>query len=261
MPKAAPLHSASFGTRLFATLGLNLIMEKEYLTLIDSNNRTLVQEIEKHIGSPISVHIDNSRENYLACDIDKSGAKILIPNKNYFPNDSVYHELLHLRRLSIEKAPRILVCDDYDRWTPQLESGMVSLDNDIEHFVIVPDELKKYPGRDSYWKNKVRYVLENYENLGLIKDDQERRVLINWAFANYVVSGNNIIEAANLAVQKMKIEKQAHEFLSQISDVIASKEALVQVFFKYLSIPFEVGCLEYLDFENKTSNEKRLSRA
>jgi hypothetical protein len=236
-------------------------MEEEYLTLIDSNNRTLIQAIEKHIGSPISVHIDSSRGDHLACEINKSSAKILIPHKNYFPNDSVYHELLHLRRLSIEKVPRILVCDDYDRWTPELESGLVSLDNDIEHFFIVPDELRKYPDRYSYWENKVLYVLQNFENLGLIKDDQKRRVLINWAFANFVFPDDNIIEAANLAVQKMKIEKHAHEFLSQISDVIASKEALVEVFFKYLSIPIEVGCLEYLDFENKTSNEKKLSRA
>ena len=185
----------------------------------------------------------------------------MIPKPDYFPNESVYHELLHIRRLCVDKVPRIIVCEDYDLWTPELEDVLTSLDNEIEHFIIVPDELNKYPNRKNYWKDKVEYIVDNYDQLGLIEADQERRVLISWAFIHHVLPCDDLVEKANTAVNKMGIEGRASKFISEILHSLDKKNTLAQVFFKNLQLSFEVGCLEYFDLAQNTSYEKTLQEA
>jgi hypothetical protein len=236
-------------------------MEDIYLNLLDRNTRSLTQEIELNISSEIKIKVDASRAGKLACEIDQYGGTILIPEPGYFPNESVYHELLHIRRLCVFKVPRIQVCEAYDGWTPELANGLTSLDNDIEHFIIVPDELNMYPNRETYWISEVEYLFNNYDQLGLIQDDQERRVLINWAFAQHVFLSNDLAEKANFALTKIGVNDRASKFLSEILESLDEKEILVQTFFKNLRIPFDVGCLEYLDCINNTRYEKTIGGA
>jgi hypothetical protein len=238
-------------------------MENSYYTLLDQNGRTLLNEIEKSIGSDVKIKVDNSLQGKLACDVNKFGATILIPKPGYFPNGSVYHELLHVRRNCVYKIPLIRLCIDYEEpnWGPEgaikAEDTMKMLDNDIEHFIIVPDELKKYPNRETYWRTRTEHFFDTFEQ-ELAKHDQQRHVLKHWAFVHHVFSCNDLVEKANTAVTKLGINERTSKFISEIRKALDRKEALVKVFFKNLEIPFNAGCLEYLDCVHNYSHEKSL---
>ena len=233
-------------------------MNNFYFNLLDRNNRLLVQEIEEIIGSEIEIKVDVARINKLGCEVDKDGATILLPKEDYFPNSSAYHELLHIRRFCVHKIPRILACENFNGWNSKLSSALISLDNDIEHFIIVPEEIKQYKMRNSYWENKVENILVNYDSLGLIKDDQERRVLINWAFVHHVFSCKELIDKANTAINNLCIVDRTYQFIEEVVQALDKKEILTQVFFKHLKIPIDAGSLEYLDCINNTSYEIQL---
>ena len=126
------------------------IMEDIYYDLLDEKTLALVNEIESYIGTKIRVEIDTTRTDILACKATKDAATILIPDQDHFPNCSVFHELLHIRRSCVYSIPQIAVCDTYLNWTDELENILTSLDNDIEHFIIVPEEIENYSERKNY---------------------------------------------------------------------------------------------------------------
>jgi hypothetical protein len=241
-------------------------MENSYYTLLDQNGRTLVNEIEESIRSEVKVKVDDSRQDKLACVVNKFGATILIPEPGYFLDGSVYHELLHVRRNCVYKIPLIRLCIDYEgpNWGPKdeikAEDAMTILDNDIEHFIIVPDEINKYPNRENYWKERIETFFDEFEQLSLNTDDRWRHVLKHWAFVHHVFSCNDLVEKANTAVNKLGIKERTSKFLSEIRKALDKKEDLVKAFFKYLEICFDAGCLEYLDCVHKQSHKKLLKK-
>ena len=60
----------------------------------------------------------------MACEIDEHGARLLIGNPAYFPDASVFHELQHIRRILLEGVPRIVVCEGFEPWSPQLDTPL-----------------------------------------------------------------------------------------------------------------------------------------
>jgi len=78
----------------------------------------------------------------------------------HFPNVSVFHELQHIRRVFLEGVPRITACEDFELWSPQLDTALAKLDNNLEHLVIVPRELEVYPERRAYWEIRVQRFLD-----------------------------------------------------------------------------------------------------
>lgn len=234
-------------------------MKSTYFTLIDDELRPLVQSIEAHIGSEIIIDIDDSRINKLACEVDKCGAKILIPESGFFPNESVFHELLHISRFCLYETPRIVVCESYNDWTPELETGFTSLDNSIEHFIIVPEECIQFRNRISYWKDKTNNAIDIFYTLRVTNDDRERLALIHWAFSKHVIQDAELTKKADALVEELKIKDRTVPFLDEITQYLDEKEKLVKVFFKHLRLPLEAGCLEYLDCKNTQSHEKPLT--
>lgn len=234
-------------------------MNNEYLDKLPHDIRTLVEEIEENSNIEIEIQIDATRlsrsidqKGSLACEVDQHSARILIPTAHYFPDGSVLHELLHIRRFLLEGVPRIVVCDDYEDWTPQLCRGLTDLDNRLEHLVIVPEELILRPDRRIYWESVMCRVLDGLQTTSISEDDRKRYAQLDWVFIRNVIDSYCLTEQAQSLTTQFGIIEQVESFNAALLLSLPSKENTVQVCFEHLNIPFEVAALEYLNSRNGT---------
>jgi len=103
-------------------------MNKKYLDQLESDTIQLVLLIEKHTEKEINVDEVPMRTN-LACEIENT--TILTP-EGIFPDSSVLHELLHIRRFIVDDVPQLAVCHDYFFDDPNFETRVSKLDNNLE---------------------------------------------------------------------------------------------------------------------------------
>jgi hypothetical protein len=231
-------------------------MQIAYLERLAPDVRSLVEQIEQATGINIDVEVDSNRTT-MACDIDKSGAQLSIPSPAYFPDDSVLHELLHIRRFFIEHVPRLIVCDDFDNWTPQLETAFAKLDNNIEHLVIVPAELTQRPARIAHWRTNTAHAINNIQDF--LTDDRKRWALVTWLFIHHVLPEHDLIEQVLALTEHLGIRDHAARFAEVVIPSLASKERTVSACFEYLWLPQDAACLEYFDIQHRRSREIPLS--
>jgi len=179
--------------------------------------------------------------------VDKHGAKILIPTREHFPDDSVLHELLHIRRFLLHGIPRIIASPTYNNWTSELNKALGNLDNSLEHLVIVPEELEHRPKRKSYWENVMHRVLEEIESANISDDDRKRLALINWVFIQHVVPEHTLIDKASKLILYLAANDRARRITEALISSLHSKERTAKLCFKHLCLQEEAGCLEYVD--------------
>lgn len=233
-------------------------MKKEYINRLSQNIIRLVQDIESHIDDDIDVKVDESRSCVLACEVDKQGAAILTHKHDYFPEDSVLHELLHIRRICLDKVPQLVVCDNFDNWTPELETGLKPLDNNLEHLIIVPEELKYRPDRKEYWKNRIINKIETFDDQIRVNQIQAFDTLIYRVLIHHVLKDDDLkIKIDEIISPDLKNISQ--EFHDKIVLYLDSKEKLVKVCFNYINISDKAVCLEYIDCKNHSSYKNSLS--
>ncbi len=154
------------------------------------------------------------------------------------------HELFHIRRLLVNDIPRIITCPAYaayfDNWTPDLDKALRKLDNNLEHLIIVPEELQHRPKRKLYWKDRMLHSLQSIN----ISDGD---LLINWVFIQHVLPDHNLIDKARELILRRRINDRVTLITEDIISSLSSKEKIVKLCFKHLDIPEEAGCLEYID--------------
>ncbi len=230
-------------------------MQENYKKKLSRKTLALVDHIEQHMQSEIVVEIDDGRVGTLACKVDRVEAKILIPENGYFPESSVMHELIHLRRFCIEDVPKLVVCEVYGNWSPALQDAFIDLDNNLEHFVVVPEELKIFPERCEYWEACINSKLEelNIGNSG--NGNKQGSALMYWVFLHHVFQSSGLLAKANEIVTRLGILDAVKCCFDQVVPYVESKEQFVRAWFNHLAIPLEAGCLEYIDCRNHSSKE------
>ncbi len=233
-------------------------MKQEYINRLPQDICLLVQEIEYHIDSEIYVKVDESRPQILACEVDKHGATILTPMCDHFPEESVLHELLHIRRFCVNNVPRIVVCDSFQNWTPELETDLTHLDNNLEHLIIVPEEIEYRPDRKEYWKTRICNKIETFDLSNRNNQNQAFDALIYWVFIHHIFKEDDLIKKID-EITSLDVKKLAQEFHNEIIPYLYSKGKLVKVCFKYINISDQAVCLEYIDCKNNSSNKNSLS--
>ena len=233
-------------------------MEESYFEMLDETCRDLANEIESHLGAAIEIKIDASRNDTMACDVDRNGPEIITPNSGHFPSNSVYHELLHIHRFCVNSVPKIIVCDSFSSWLPELEDELKELDNDIEHLIIVTEECEKYKERKEYWVNMIVNLIDVIKSSKMDNDGKERRALIYWVFSKHALNGSSAEEASYSLIQNLRLEERAEAFLKEIKIYINEKDKLVRVFFNHLNLSLDIGCLEYINCINKTCREETI---
>ena len=241
-------------------------MDKKYLDRLREDTRNDVESIENLTGLEIIVEIDSSRVNEsadvpdtMACDVDEYTAKLIIPSQEGFSDPSVVHELLHIRRLLVDGVPRIVICDNCDDWSPQQETGLAKLDNQIEHLIIVPEELQTRPTRKSYWRSAMNRALLRLESGELPDHDVIQLVLIDWVFLHLVLDDSDLIDRAGNIIRQLDLAERAADYLETARSFLDSKEKLVRATFHYLGLAVDGVCLQTLVTGSGIASELKLS--
>ena len=220
-------------------------MNKKYFEQLLSDNKKLLLLIETHIGREIAVREVPMRNN-LGCEIHN--ATILTP-EGKFPDSSVLHELLHIRRFKVDAVPQLVVCDSFDFGDPNFETSVTKLDNNFEHLFIVPEEINLRPDRIKYWEDRINNAIRIQENSGLDVNIHGCAAIINWVFASHVFVDEGVIEKATKVIQKLNCEEIAKKLLSTLQQPNCNKEIFARACLAELNLPSESICLKYLDRE------------
>jgi len=220
-------------------------MNKKYFDQLLSDNKKLVLLIETHIGRDIAVREVPMRNN-LGCEIQNT--TILTP-EGEFPDSSVLHELLHIRRFKVDGVPELVVCDAFNFGDPNFETRVTKLDNNLEHLFIVPEEISLRPDRITYWEARIIHAIKTQENSGLDVRVHGCDAAVNWVFANHVFGDGSVVEKATKVIQKLNCEKIAKKLLSTLKQPTCNKEIFAETCLADLNLPSGSICLKYLDRE------------
>ncbi|AJX27515.1 MULTISPECIES: hypothetical protein [Burkholderia] len=236
-------------------------MDDHYLRQLPDDLQTLVQGTEQQSGLVIQVEVDPARGATVACHVDEHGATLLVSGEESFQPASVMHELLHIRRFLVDGVPQIVVNEDYNDWTPELERGLTNLDNGLEHLVIVPEEIFRFPGRREYWAGVMTRKFEEIRVNPLVPDDRRRHALVNWLFTHHVLMEGPQILAADSLVDELGLRQQADAFRDAMIPALAMKQEAVRRCFQRLNIPFAAVALKYIDSRARRSRAVALEPA
>ncbi|CAJ6406902.1 Uncharacterised protein [Burkholderia pseudomallei] len=236
-------------------------MEDHYLRQLPDDLQALVQGMEQQSGIVIQVEVDPARGGTMACDVDEHGATLLVAREEFFQPASVMHELLHVRRFLVNGVPQIVVNDDYNDWTPELERALTVLDNSLEHLIIVPEEIARFPARREYWAGVMTRKLEEIRVNRLVPDDRRRHALVNWLFTQHVLMEGPQILAADSLLDELGMQHRADAFRDAIIPALAVKEEAVRRCLAQLNIPFVTAALKYIDTRARRSRAVALEPA
>lgn len=240
-------------------------MQTEYLDRLGDVVRFLVEEVEAQIGFEITVRADAairqrlpSEHRSMRCEMDEYKAEISIASTGYFPDASVFHELQHIRRFLVDGVPKLIVCDDYELWAPELDNAILRLDNNLEHLVIVPIELSQFPERRAYWEERFEAQLSRLSSGSLSEVDSRWAAALVGASVQHLGLGRQVCEMADAVSQSLRAESLTKTYRDVLAATISSKEQLARATFDCFDLPLPAACLEYIDTKQGSSRHVAL---
>jgi hypothetical protein len=229
-------------------------MQAEYLNRLGRMVHSFVEEIEARIGFEITVKVDTAegrippaKQRSMRCEIDEYKAEILLASSRYFPDASVFHELLHIRRFLVDGVPKLAVCEDNELWDPQLDNAILHLDNNLEHLVIVPIELREFPDRRGYWEERFEARISRLSSGDLSERDSRWAASLISASVHHLRLGRQVCEMAEAVALSLGARALTKRYREVLAAKISSKEALTRATFDCFELPLPAACLEYID--------------
>jgi hypothetical protein len=229
-------------------------MQAEYLARLQEAVQAFVHEVEVGAGANIEVIPDSglntggpTGQGKLKIDIEAHCVRLLAPTNGYFPNGGVRHEVLHVKRLLVDGVPRLALSETVD-WDPSFENALATVDNALEHLVIVPVELGYHTERRAHWEA----VMERTWNVDLptAHSQLDRRIsaCLHWTFLRHVLPNSPIVDSAIAAMEAFDLRAEADDFCDQLVPLLADKLSMVQLFFSWFgNIPKDRASVEYLN--------------
>jgi hypothetical protein len=240
-------------------------MQTEYINRLGKMVRSIVKEIEAQIGFEITVKVDAAQEHLrpakhrgMRCEMDEYKAEISIASTEYFPDASVFHELQHIRRFLVDGVPKLIVCEDYELWDPQLDNAIIRLDNNLEHLVIVPIELREFPERRAYWEERFEAQISLLSKGSLSETDSRWAASLVSASVQHLGLGRQVCEMADVIVRSLGAESLTRRYREVLAANISSKEQLARATFDRFELPLPAACLEYIDTSQGSSRQVAL---
>jgi len=236
-------------------------MQPEFLARLSPDLQAFIGEIEAAIEADIPVVVDPERaahirpdgRDILACKVNDTGARLLTPSADYFPEGGVFHELLHVKRFLVDGVPQL--GDNSEHWNPDLEDGLHKLDLALEHFFIVPQELARYPDRAAHWEK----ILEHSWEQGVFELENERErwewALVHAVFVRLVLPDSRARQLSDEAIAKLGMADVVQRLHDAAIPALASKEELSRVCLEHLGAPSDLVVFRYLDSRGRCVRE------
>lgn len=240
-------------------------MIPEYLDRLSPELQHLVHEIENKTTLNIDVEVRDCSDDRahdevapLACIVNESEIRLLVPRGNAFLDGSVLHELLHVERFLIEGIPTLTVLDAY--CSPDLELVFAQVDNNLEHLVIVPREIRQLPDQRQQWKEKIARSLNRVASSGLQTADRDFLAIYHLSFIALVLHDEGVSARARALAASLGLTDRAERFAAAIAPALAKKEDAVQVLVDAFRLDPSCLCLQYFNSKERSSLQVPLSQ-
>lgn len=229
-------------------------MQEQYLSVMSPAVRAFVQSVEADAGVEVTVEEYaelNVRgphsQGILTVTIEADSVLLGAPTNGYFPDGAVRHEMLHMKRLLVEKVPRLALAD-HANWSERLETALTNLDNELEHLVIVPVELEAHPERREHWESIAARVWSSDIPLALNPLDQRISAFTQWAFLAHVLPDSPTRALAEKLLDSHGWRQDALNFAAELLSSLSDKTAVVStVFTAFPELPRGDVELEYIE--------------
>ena len=239
-------------------------MISEYLNRLSPDLQRLVCEVEKKTTLGIDIEVRDAPGDRahgeaapLACIVNESEIRLLVPRGNAFLDGSVLHELLHVQRFLLEGIPTLTVLDDYQ--DPSLEQMFAQVDNNLEHLVIVPREIRQLPGQRRQWIEKISRSLESVASSRLEIADRNFLAIFDQSFITTVLHDEGLKNRASTLLAALGLTERAEQFAAAIVPALTKKEAAVQVLVEAFRLDPSYLCLEYFNSQERSAHQVPLS--
>ena len=226
-----------------------MAMQEEYLAKLSAYVVGVVHEVEQGSGVEIRVqkHAALNGQGALGLGklrvvIEPPDVTIEAPTNGYFPDSGVFHEVLHIHRMLVEGVPRIVLSEDDADFG--FERALLKLDEALEHLVIVPKELARYPDRLKHWSAAMQRTLSQVLP-ELPEAEQRIWAQAHWPLVREALGGTAAMAAAEEVLQKLGAQQDANEFADALIALIGDKEQVVKMCFEWFGLPKCRAALEY----------------
>jgi hypothetical protein len=145
----------------------------------------------------------------------------------------------------VEQVPQINICDTH--WDPQLETTFTQVDNNLEHLVIVPEELRRRPARRDRWISVIDRNLSEIRSGKLQQADSDFLGIYTLAFIEHVLDDSCLKKRSELILDGLGLRDRALAFREAIIPALASKEATTRIFVEQFRLLEDHICFDYLD--------------
>jgi hypothetical protein len=235
-------------------------MQHEFFARLSPAVQSLVKSLEAKTGLDVTVEVSPDRARNLACTVDEAGATLKTYSVDYFPDGGVFHELRHIERLTVEGLPRLIDNPGSAAWTWDIDEALHKLDNTLEHFVIVPEELSAFPERHDRWTESLFSMWR--EDVPGLEPGQEQTswALVNAVFTSLAFPGSEVELLAMQTLTSLNLMEKFHALHAAVLPVVKSKEDLVRVVFDHLGVPRDIAKFKYLDVQGKALRETAIFR-
>lgn len=208
-------------------------MDDYFRKQLSAETLSLVDDIEQALQQSIELEHQPERRKF-ACTFESKQPRILAPTLDNLPEGSIIHELLHLKRWSIEGVKRLVASDSYF----ERDNDILTLDNAIEHIFILPEEIQRYPRRSGYWENTLQIKLRAVKKSKAPESDILGHCILCCAQARRATRSISLHNGWKNYLVKSGRQRVVNRHLEKIFTA-KSKDVIVDLMVSVLEIPQE----------------------
>lgn len=224
-------------------------MHKNILSNIPQDLLNVIPQVEIKTGISVDISIISDEikadfpligKSQVILDInpDQRSISILVGETEIAPH-MIGHELIHLRRNIIEGCPKMFPVASN---SPESIQEIFLIENDLEHFFVIREEISKFPGSEKHWISHYNTQLDR-------SDLSEKSVIMHWCilrtlFLEY--DGNLVQRCAKRlhAFENNSLLKFANNLQIELSQAFPDKRKMIDLhseFFPKIKDNFILG--------------------
>jgi len=150
------------------------------------------------------------------------------------------------------KVPQLLPNDDSAISNCEVTSR---IENNLEHLVIVPKEMKYGFDPYKYWNNTMKVSWQKFDPSSMNSFAVRMNCLLGWLTVANLVTDSTVVSLAQAKVESLGLLSEAIKFNSRIIKHRASKAKQIACVVEYLGIPLNEVVLVYIDVKTHSRIE------
>ena len=224
------------------------------LAVLPTNVQHLIDEIETAAGTPIifapnPYPISQTDPNPMgpACAVTHTNATIYLRDTENIDDHDILHELLHIHRFWVEMVPQVLPTgDDSDHL--KITS---SIENAVEHLIIVPKEADYGYEPYSHWNSMVRTNWRSYPWPDMVSSFARRKNMLLGRLTLKLVNDEATIELVENCLESEGLKEEADRFNAKIFSLLGNKPRAISCVLRFIKVPMNEVRLVYCDVKNR----------